>query len=135
MIFPYDKNHLRNNFTKRWVFVLGLQSWTSSPGSFEILGPGSLVVGSGSWIPSSKSWVGFRWIHLEIITRFEKTLQVWQLLGSVKKNITKCDRYYKMSQSVTGIKSCDNYYKVRRNKYLSSSYGRDVSDVSLYCGY
>ena len=110
MIFPYDKNHLRNNFTKRWVFVLGLQSWTSSPGSFEILGPGSLVVGSGSWIPSSKSWVGFRWIHLEIITRFEKTLQVWQLLGSVKKNITKCDRYHKMWQGV--IAKCDRYYKL-----------------------
>ena len=110
MIFPYDKNHLCNNFTKHWVFVLGLQSWTSSPGSFEILGPGSLVVGSGSWIPSSKSWVGFRWIHLEIITRFEKMLQVWQLLGSVKKNITKCDRYHKMWQGV--IAKCDSYYKL-----------------------
>ena len=110
MIFPYDKNHLCNNFTKRWVFVLGLQSWTSSPGSFEILGPGSLVVGSGSWIPSSKPCVGFRWIHLEIITRFEKMLQVWQLLGSVKKNITKCDRYHKMWQGV--IAKCDRYYKL-----------------------
>ena len=74
-------------------------------------------------LQSATSWVHLLfWFFLrKNTTKCDEQRKFHEFLNDYynkwQKVVTKCDRYYKVRQSllqsVTGIKKCDNYYKER----------------------